>query len=429
MIPWISYKKTHLLKLSNKDQWYYIGPDNELDALPISTSHPKYSLFIEEKLGVEVVFENKYGNDKHEGIIEFIFPIEKYIYWQSIQNFQRLSNDGDLEGVQAIEIPLKGDSIDPKNLLKFFEDLNGRSGSVFELYCQNNLPLAILAVSEGGLENAIGRIQQENKGYINFSSGTTEELEMQKAVAKRVLDEKLPFYIDATSALILSETGLLQKINIHLPNLKIPLSVINFLADITNKFRYIPGQTGRMGYTQGKITISSMDIDKRSLIQSNLITSIRLFESNPKNIGIISAANKSECFSEQNIHDGLCDACILAQKETLPILTEDFQYLIMNEMETKKKAPEYFSSYALFRVLFEEKHISYIDYLEFFKHLSSYRFRFLALNVDDIENAVFGDNVIKTVKAENIKKLNFPLILSEEYGVPFQTALRVVGIF
>jgi len=67
--------------------------------------------------------------------------------------------------------------------------------------------------------------------------------------------------------------------------------------------------------------------------------------------------------------------------------------------------------------------------LEYFGYLSSYRFRFLNLTSDDIEKAVFGDGEIKTVKPENIRKLNFPLTLSEEYGVPFQTAFRVIGLF
>ena len=67
--------------------------------------------------------------------------------------------------------------------------------------------------------------------------------------------------------------------------------------------------------------------------------------------------------------------------------------------------------------------------MEYFGYLSSYRFRFLNLTSDDIEKAVFGDGEIKTVKPENIRKLNFPLTLSEEYGVPFQTAFRVIGLF
>ena len=417
------------VKLRNKDQWYFIGNENELDALLITKTNIKYSFFIDKKIGDKVVFENKYGSEKREDVIEIIFSIEKYVLWQTVKNFQELSKEGDLEGVQLIEIPQKEDTIDVQNLLKLFEDLKTRTEPLFEMYCKNNVPLAMLAVSEGGLANAVGRIQQENKGYINFSTGTIEEFEKQKEIAKIIVDGKMPFYIDGTSAMFLSETGLFRKINTYLPNLKVPQSVINLLADVTDKFRYTAGQIGRMGYAQGKITFLSVEKDKRDLIQSNFIASIKLFESNPKNVGIISSASKMDCFSEKEIPDELCDACILAQKENFPVLTEDFLYLKMNEFETKKKAPEYFSSWALLRLLYEEEQISFNEYLEYFGYLSSYRFRFLTLNSDDIEKAVFGAGDIKTVNPENIRKLNFPFTLSEEYGVSFQTAFTVVGRF
>lgn len=422
-------KENTFVKLRNKDQWYFMGDDNELDALPITKTNNKYPLFIDKKNGDKVIFENKYSSENREEVIEIIFSIEKYVLWQTVQNFQKLSKDGDLEGVQMIEVPQKEDTIDPKNLLKFLEDLHKRTEPFFEKYCKNNIPLAMLAVSEGGLTNAIGRIEQENKGFINFSTGTTEEFEKQKEVTIMVIEKKLPFYIDGTSALVLSEIGLISKIHTHLSNLKVPQSVINLLADITEKFRYTVGPTGYMRYTQGKITFSSTEKDKRDLIQSNFIESIKLFESNPKNIGVISSANKIDCFSEQEIPTELSDACILAQKENLPVLTEDFLYLKMNELQTQKKAPEYFSSLALLRILYEKKQIYFNEYLNYFGHLSSYRFRFLSLNSDDIEKAVFGDRKIKTVNPENIRKLNFPLTLSEEYGVPFQTAFAVVGGF
>ena len=61
--------------------------------------------------------------------------------------------------------------------------------------------------------------------------------------------------------------------------------------------------------------------------------------------------------------------------------------------------------------------------------MSSYRFRFLSLDPVFIEEAVFGNGKIVVVNPENIRKLNFPLTLSEEYGVPFITAFRVVAIF
>ncbi|MBI5354508.1 MAG: hypothetical protein HZB50_17850 [Chloroflexi bacterium] len=417
------------VKLRNKDQWYFIGSENELDALLINGDSNKYPLFIDKKPGDKITFDNKYSSEIYEDVIELVFSTEKYVLWQSGRNFQNLAKAGDLAGAQLIEIPPKDDTVDIQNLLEYFEDLKTRTEPLFEMYCKNNVPLAMLAISEGGLVNAIGYIQQENKGFINFSVGTTEELEYQREIAKKIVDEKMQFYIDGTSAMFLSETGMLQKIYAQLPNLKVPQSVISLLAEITDRFRYAPGQTGHMGYAQGKITFSSIDKDKRDLIRSNFVASIKVLESNPKNIGVISLANKIDCFSETQVSAELSDACILAQKENLPVLTEDFLYLKVNELETKKKAPEYFSSWALVRVLYEEGYITFDEYLEYFGYLSSYRFRFLSLNPDDIEKAVFGDGDIKNIKPENIRRLNFPLTLSEDYGVPFDVGLKVVGIF
>jgi hypothetical protein len=252
---------------------------------------------------------------------------------------------------------------------------------------------------------------------------------MQKTIARMVINNNLPFYLDGTSALVLSEMGLLKKVYAYLSNLKVSQSVINLLIQVTERFRFTPGQTGYMWYSTGKIIVSSIKKDKRDLIQSSFIESIKLLELKPKNISIISLANKADCCSEQKIPAALCDACILAQKEGVPVLTEDFLYLKVNEIETKKKSPEYFSSLILLKVLNEQGKISFDEYLDFFAYLSSYRFRFLSLSSDDIEKAVFGDGRIKVIITENIRKLNFSLTLSEEYGVSFQDAFAVVVRF
>ena len=422
-------KKNTFIKLKNKDKWYFIGSDNELDALKILEENDIYSLFINKKIGDKILFQRRYGSEIREEIIENIFSIDKYIIWQIIQNFQKLSQDNVLESVQTIEIPKKEETIDPKYLLTFLEDLQGETKPFFEMYCKDWVPLAMLAVSEGGIVNAIGHILREKKGFINFSLGTNAELESQKNIARKIIANNLPFYLDGTSAIVLSETGLLKKVYTYLSNLKVSQSVIDLLIQVTERFRFTPGQTGYMWYSHGKIMVSSIKKDKGDLIQSNFIESIKLLELKPKNIGTISLANKADCCSEQKIPADLCDACILAQKEGVPVLTEDFLYLKINEVETKKISPEYFSSLILLKVLNEQGKISFDEYLDFFSYLSSYRFRFLSLSSDDIEKAVFGVGRIKVIRTENIRKLNFSLTLSEEYGVSFQIAFTVLYRF
>ncbi len=424
-----SVENNTFVKLKNKKQWYFIGNDNELDAILISETNSKYKSFIGKKVGAWVSFDNQYSSENRKDLIDQIFSIEKYALWQTVQYFQELSKDGDIDGVQMIEMPHSDDALNPENLLKFLEDLHKRTEPFFKTYCENNIPISMLAVSEGGLTDAIGRIQNEDKGFIHFSNGTVEDFEKQKKVAKKIIVDKLPFYIDSTSALFLSEMGLFEKIHKYLPNLKVPQTVINLLADIGDKFGYTAGRKSQLGYANGQIFFSSIEKETRDRLQSTLIASIKLLELKPENVSVISSANKLDCFSEKNIPGELCDACILAQKESLPILTEDFLYLLINQFETKKDLPESFSSLALIRVLYEQGELEFDQYINYFSHLSFYRFRFLSLNSDDIEKAVFGEGGINKVNPENIRKFNFPLTLSEEYGVPFKKAFAVIGRF
>lgn len=424
--------KNSFVKLQSKDDWYFIGERDELDAIIINNSNIKYHFFLDKKLGEQIVFEDTYsfGDEERIEIIEKIFPIEKYILWKTIHNFNKLTQDGDLSGVQRVMIPQKNETIDPQYLLKFLENLHSRNAPFFKLYCKNNnIPLAMLAANEGGIISAISKIQREQKGYINFSDGSTEDFENQKIKALNVIKNQEPFHIDATSALFLSEIGLLSKIITYIPGLKVPQSVLNFLADICEKFRYTEGQTESMGYVQGKIFISSLEIEKSNLIRFNFLKSIEVLESNPENVRVISEANQIECFPEIKIPAELCDAYSLAQMDNTSVLTDDPLYLKMVALQTNQSVPKYFSSLALIRVLYEEDKISFDEYLDFFGYLSSYRFRFLSLSVDDIEKAVFGDKQINVININNINKFNFHLVLSEEYGVNFNMAILILSKF
>jgi hypothetical protein len=417
------------VKLINQDRWYYIGDDNELDSTKINSKNEKYLLFIGKKIGDEIIFSNKYSSKNYVEKIELIFTIDKYIFWQSANNFDKLSREGRWASAKRIEVPPQDDSIDTKYLETFFKDEQATRYPLFNMYCEKNIPLAMLALNEGSLPGAISRIIQENKGFIKFSSGVLDEMELQKKIANVVVNNKSPFVIDGTSALFLSETGLLKNIHDFIPNIKVPQSVITMLLEVADKIRFIPGAGGRIGYSQGQITYSSFDKEKCDNLRNNLYSSIEILESNRDNILSISHANKLNCISESDIFPELCDACIFAQKLNIPVLTEDYYYLQMNEIETKKKAPAYFSSIILFRVLYEHNKIKFDDYLKYFCYLSSYRGRFLSFNVDDIYKAVFGDENIISIRPEYIRQLNFPLTLSQEYGVPYQSALSVLAMF
>lgn len=422
-----TFEAESFVKLKDQERWYFVGDGEELDAFKISSTDEKYVKFFGKKPGDKIIFDFKYRANM-EYFIESILPIGKYIFSQTVRYFNQMAADGNLEAVEMIEVRNTGDTLDTKNIIARLEDERKGRGEFFDLYCDQSIPLAFLAVSEGGLTNAIGLIQNENRGFIRFSTGELAEMDRQKEVAKRIIADD-SFYIDGTSALILSETGLMEEIYSYVPNLKVPQSVIAMLLKCKEKFRYSPGQEGYLQYSRGELSYSKISPDQREAIQKKFENSVRLLESKTENIGVISAASKTDCWSEQRVPAELCDACVLAQKEETLVLTEDYLYLQANQIQTGKKAPEYSSVFALMRVLYEQKKITFEKYLAFFAYLSSYRFRFLPFTSDDIEKAVFGDGSIMIVQPEKIKWLNFPLTLSEVYGVPFATSVRVVAMF
>ncbi len=423
------------VKLEDKDNWYFIGESDELDAILINSLNTKYQAFINKQVGDQIALEDRYSvvDDQRVEIVENILPIELYILWKTIHYFNKLSQDGDLEGVWMVNMPKQDETdetIDPQYLLKFLDDFHSKTDPFFKLYCKENIiPLAMLALNEGGFTNAIGKIQREQKGFINFSNGTLEDIKNQEKTAKRVIENKVPFFIDATSALFLCEIGMLPKIVSHLPGLKVPQSVINSLANISEKFRHTEGQMGSMGYVQGKISISSLEKEKSDFVRSNFLNGIKALESNPDNICVISEANKIDFFPRMKIPAELSDACSLSMKDDTPILTDDPLYLKMVELQTQKAIPEFFSSFALIRVLTDTNRLSFNEYLTFFGYLSSYRCRFLTFSSTDLEKAVFGDRQVNIINVENLLQFNFPLTLSGEYGVNFDIAFRIIYEF
>lgn len=334
-----------------------------------------------------------------------------------------------LSWVKVIDIPNNPGSDQFQNLRLFLQDTKKFAIEFFNIYTENQLPLAILSKFEGGFINAIGKIQSENRGYINFSNGSLEDINHQVEIANEVIDEKLPFYIDGTSAFFLSDSGFLEKLNAFIPNLKTPHSVINFLVDILDKFRYSFGQLGNLGIVNDKLVLSSLDEDSRKRIIARFSSSIRIFENESNKISAISNANKHNSYIEREIDAELCDGCILARNENNPLMTEDYLYLNLNKFETHYDQPEYFSSLSLVKSLYLKKLIKFSDYLDYFSYLSSYRFRFLSISPDDLYKSVFGDETIRIIEPKNLQKFNFKLTLAENYGVRNIDSLNLIISF
>ena len=82
-------------------------------------------------------------------------------------------------------MPTTGDDPRPKYITARLEDEKKKHGEFFDLYCRENLPVAFLALNEGGFANALGTIVSENRGFVRFSTGEFSEINLRREWRRR----------------------------------------------------------------------------------------------------------------------------------------------------------------------------------------------------------------------------------------------------
>ncbi|MBF0231519.1 MAG: hypothetical protein HQK65_00575 [Desulfamplus sp.] len=427
--PFPAVENNSFVKISDRNKWYYVGNECELDATKIDQNNENYQLLIGKKLNDTVEFSrDKYSSKNKPKIIENILPIERYINTRARESFFTLSSESRWNVGWVVEVPHDDEKADFSKLKAFLEDQSKSQNNFFESYCKQDIPFALLTTSEGSVFNALGKVQQENKGFIRLSDGSIQDSNIQKQIAKNIFNGQETF-LDGTSAIFLTESGFLEKIIPFIPNLKIPNSVIQLLFTLVEKLSLTPGQVGTMEYVNEKIYFNEANPEKLALSKERIKSVISILEKNPNNILNISNANKSDSFIEQRVPPEVSDACIYAQKYKSNIISDDYLYLQANALLTKKEIPTYCSSFILVKTLFEEGHISFDDYLDYFHYIASYRGRFLPISSRELIGATFGHKEIFLFNPNNLKKYRLDLVLSEEYGVSLETAIKVLAEF
>ncbi|MCC7304312.1 hypothetical protein IT418_02780 [bacterium] len=417
-------KAGDFVKLSNIDEWIYLGNETPLSATIASNNAPLYQSLINKNVGARIII----GVDQRTELVEHIFNFNSYLIECTASIFSRLAPQGAISGVYAISM-LKDGVLDLSKLKQFLCQQEENAQSFFSKYIEGTLPFSLLVTSEQSIAKALGRIQSEQQGFVHMSSGTQEELDIQVSNASDTVMQKLNFVLDAMSAMFLVESGLLEKVIDYIPNLIIPQSVINLLIDLLERFSTNGEHATFMGLTKGEIFVNKIDSKVLDLSAKKLRHGIQLLESKCKKIAQVSPSDRGDSFSESKIPHAFSDACIIAQKDNMPIMTDDFLYLHLNKLQTKKPLPKYFSSFALVRSLYEEKVIDSDSYYGYFNYLAKYRARFLPISSMDIEDSIFGSAKIKHIEIDGVDNLNLGLTLSSSYGVTLSNAIQVVSGF
>ncbi len=417
------------VKIKNQDHWYYIGDGIGLGATKISNTDSKYSSFIGRKLGSKIDFpEDKYSSMIEERIIENILSIEGYIFIKVQDNFKLQSHERRWDYAIPIEIPSDGKTIDTSYLKRFLEDQTRAENEFFQFYCESFLPFAFLVKSENGILRALGKIVAEQKGYIHNILGNRQEFLKHKKVAIRILNDSEAI-IDGISTLFLVESKLFSKVFKTIPNLKVSQSVLNFLYNMVEYFNSKNGQNLYLSYVKGEPKFGKVSSDFLVAKKENLINCIKLIEDKSENIIAISNASKNNSFIEQNMPPEIVDACVLAQRDNLALLTEDSLYLSTNASETSKSIPEYCSSLFLVKEMVEKNLIQFSEYLDLFELLCFYRCKFLPISSDILFKAVFQGDSFLSFKPECIRAFHLDMILSKEYGVAPLTSIKTIAEF
>ncbi len=415
--------------LKEKDQWYRLGEKVILGSYSILPNTPRYVQLIGLKKGDKVDLSSTLNPTSNFFTIDEIASVEVFVFNHVVKTAKILADQDILPGVTLFEIPEIDGELDINSFSDLLRKVTGESKEFFELYAQAPVPFAALSMIQGGFVRGVSKINAEQKGFINFCKGDQREFRKQIDLAKITLSNNDQAVLDSTSAVFLAEFGLITEILTKMPNLKIPSSVLDLLYSILKTFSEHSTSDGSLSVTEDRVSFKEVNESDISSITSNIRNAIQSIESNIGRIVLISDTHKSEKFSENKIEACYVDASIFARKNNCPVITDDFNYLKMSELEHGYEEHRYFSSLALVLALRELNEISISEFVRYFQFCASYRFRFLSVNANLIETAILGGGLIKEINIRNLEKLNLPLLFSEEYGAETKGCETVIADF
>lgn len=415
------------ITFKNNSEWFCVGGEGLLGAKTIHKGSEKYEALIGKVATQPFIYKHKYSDMKEEMELSVIFDERTFIINRVLSECNALMESDALKNMTRIHVPETETGIDMTYILKAMEDFNKPQLEFFKLYCENILPLAYLAVSEGSVTGAIGRISNEKKGLIRINDGNIDNVERQRKSALKILENNSKFIIDGTSALFLSEYGLIQKYKDLFANAVIPHSVIIMLSEIAEKANPKGISSGTMGYINGRLRFNELDEDRSRKFYENIVESIKVMEQ--LDGFLISETNRMDFKFGRKAPNSLCDPYSISEEIHLPIMSEDSvlnqYYVAIVNGESK----EIVSSIAFVEALNQLGKITDDDYFGYFGYMASYRCHLLPVDVGMMRKSVGIHPEIVNLNAIGIRQLGLGIIFSESYGNVRVKVIEVVTVF
>jgi len=426
-----SYEVTEITKdsyfrLSN-GEWYCFQKKDSLGAETIENGDEagESKEFIGKQKD-EVVNLPKLKYQNSEIKVQEILLVEGYVIRRAISSLMEAAKQGKNKHLISVEMGSSGDESDLKNITALMHDQDKEKQDFFKEHFQKSkLPVSLLALKEGGLDGALGRIQKNASAYLQINSGLHKDYVSGVSNAQKALRGSLCF-IDLTSALFFAEAGILDKVVDNLPCANISSSAINVLNQLSSNVRPQENRKGVMIYMpDGKLRYIENDPDEELTRYKAFRSGINSLKRGATIFHHISQPLKHQNYIENEIPGEYCDAYIKARESDSILISDDYFYGEYNKLITKKDKPPTVTSLDLVTILFYEGKVSAYDFIRFFSLMGSYRAKFLHLSPElmfklllEIDN---GDLI------DRIYWMRFGFILSEDYGLDSKSAINFLA--
>lgn len=415
-----------------KDGWFYIGSDDAgMGATCVPKGTANYDALIRRAVAESIEWPaEKFSGERNEHKVVNIRKLPAYLSQRAHEAMENKARIGGAP-IWSIRMLKEDGSLDAENIRRFYEEQFRSNSEFFDSYVSSIIPFAFLCRMEGSLAQAIGKIAQEQRGFIHCNNGTSADLDGQRDTAHASLNGQ-PCSIDGLAALVLAESGLFESVISALPVVHVSTSVIRLLRETAGALEVSASNQGRASFVRGALRYHPVDKSANADLRYKLLAAADLLDTLPTKTITNNYSKSGDAEGIDHIvPEYFVDPFRIAQSKGAALLTDDAFLIQAYSALGETSLPSNMSSLSLVRVLVDTKTISWDKYIDYFSLLSSYRYRLLPISSAELRNAVFPPSPRGLVlfQPKNLFKLNLKLVLSREYGVDEDVLVKILSQF
>ncbi|MBK1828788.1 hypothetical protein [Haloferula rosea] len=432
LAPYEVVRDSSFVRIQGLSTWFLLGSGgSSFGATRLLPGGENYEAIVNRGLGEEIEWPpDRYSDGESRRKVTHILSPEAFICFRAQEALQSAASTGE-HAVWAVKMTEEDGSLTLDNLQKFSENKLRGSNEFFEGYVANSLPFYFLCKMEGGLVQALGKIGSEGRGFIFCNDGSQVTIDEHTKLAKEALSGAR-FYIDALSALMLIEAGLLGKVISSCSGLCITASVVRVIRRIAESLEVTYAGVGRGAFVGNRFQFSERKSESENEFRTRLLDGASRLE------GVASlklSRGISGSSEDQNwtaiLPGYIMDPLRFGLDEKVSVLTDDARLFPALRAVGEKSLPQSFSSVGLIRSMVDLGILQKLDFYKYLGQLSCYRYHLLPVTVDDMIDAVLPetDGGVVSVLPENLEYFNLPLTLSEDYGISADSVMGILGRF